>query len=74
MIMQLGLEHEGIHCWLHGCALFEGDYEDLLLCPKCNTPRYVDNSNDVPKKVLRYFPVIPCLKRLCQCLEIATLM
>nr|GEU88686.1 copia protein [Tanacetum cinerariifolium] len=41
--------------------------KDKQLCPVCNTSRWKDNHTTrkkVPKKVLRYFPIIPRLQRL----------
>ncbi|GJZ04489.1 hypothetical protein Tco_0537764 [Tanacetum coccineum] len=40
------------------------DNKDKKLCPVCNTSRWKDNNatgKKVPKKVLRYFPIIPRL-------------
>ncbi|GJZ63261.1 reverse transcriptase domain-containing protein [Tanacetum coccineum] len=43
--------------------------KDVHFCPVCKTSRW-KNSNTagkkVPKKVLRYFPIIPRLQRLCK--------
>nr|GEY29425.1 hypothetical protein [Tanacetum cinerariifolium] len=48
--------------------LFRGDdNEDLDFCPVCNTSRWKDSNTPgkkVPKKVLRYFLIIPILQRL----------
>jgi len=33
-------------------------------CDLCETPRYVDGSNKVPRKVLRYMPITARLQRL----------
>ncbi|GKE03261.1 hypothetical protein Tco_1395279, partial [Tanacetum coccineum] len=41
--------------------------EDKQFCPVCNTSRWKDSNTPgkkVPKKVLRYFPIIPRLQRL----------
>ncbi|GJU47874.1 hypothetical protein Tco_1217429 [Tanacetum coccineum] len=41
--------------------------KDLDFCPVCNTSRWKDSNTPgkkVPKKVLRYFPIIPRLQRL----------
>lgn len=58
-------------------------------CKKCNTSRYISNENDVgandvsddqqkmkskPTKVLRYFPLIPRLRRLYTCSKTAELL
>nr|GEU43179.1 hypothetical protein [Tanacetum cinerariifolium] len=52
----------------HDCYLFRGDdNKDLDFCPVCNTSRWKDNNTPgkkVPKKVLRYFSIIPRLQCL----------
>ncbi|GKE14451.1 hypothetical protein Tco_1422028 [Tanacetum coccineum] len=43
------------------------DNKDNQFCPVCNTSRWKDNNKTrkkVPKKVLRYFPIIPRLQHL----------
>ncbi|GKA05545.1 hypothetical protein Tco_0684665 [Tanacetum coccineum] len=43
------------------------DNKDVHFCPVCNTSRWKDSNTPgkkVPKKVLRYFPIIPRLQRL----------
>nr|GFB70872.1 hypothetical protein [Tanacetum cinerariifolium] len=62
------LGYESIHACEHDCCLFRGDdNEDLDLCPVCNTSRWKDSNTPgkkVPKKVLRYFSIIPRLQCL----------
>nr|GEX04838.1 hypothetical protein [Tanacetum cinerariifolium] len=64
----IGLGYELIHACEHDCCLFRGDdNKDLDFCPVCNTSRWKDSNTPgkkVPKKVLRYFPIIPRLQRL----------
>ncbi|GJX07066.1 retrotransposon gag domain, retroviral aspartyl protease [Tanacetum coccineum] len=47
---------------------FKGDAnKDVHFCPVCNTSRWKDSNTPgkkVPKKVLRYFPIIPRLQHL----------
>jgi hypothetical protein len=76
MIMRLGLEHVPIDCCLEGCVLYEkgGEYENLWECPKCQKPRFVESSNDIPLKQLCYFPIISRLRRLLKCPKIAELL
>nr|GEY86751.1 hypothetical protein [Tanacetum cinerariifolium] len=62
------LGYESIHACVNDCFLFRGDAnKDVHFCPVCNTSRW-KNSNTpgkkVPKKVLRYFLIIPRLQRL----------
>ncbi|GJT45171.1 hypothetical protein Tco_0953886 [Tanacetum coccineum] len=64
----IGLGYESIHACEHDCCLFRGDDNKYLdFCPVCNTSRWKDSNTPgkkVPKKVLRYFPIIPRLQRL----------
>ncbi|GJZ58038.1 hypothetical protein Tco_0613532 [Tanacetum coccineum] len=62
------LGYESIHACVNDYFLFWGDAnKDVHLCPVCNTSRWKDSNTSgkkVPKKVLRYFPIIPKLQRL----------
>nr|GFB09645.1 hypothetical protein [Tanacetum cinerariifolium] len=64
----IGLGYESIHAYEHDCCLFRGDdNKDLDFCPVCNTSRWKDSNTPgkkVPKKVSRYFLIIPRLQRL----------
>ncbi|GJQ93667.1 zinc finger, PHD-type containing protein [Tanacetum coccineum] len=64
----IGLWYESIHACVNDCYLFRGeDNKDKQFYPVCNTSRWKDNhttGKKVPKKVLRYFPIIPRLQRL----------
>ena len=71
MLMKLGLKHKQIHCCPNGHVLYEGIHEELEQCPECDQPRYIDGSNRVPQRVVRYFDVIKHLLRMFKCPEIA---
>ncbi|GJU92193.1 zinc finger, PHD-type containing protein [Tanacetum coccineum] len=64
----IGLGYESIHACVNDCFLFRGDNnKDVHFCPVCKTSRWKDSNTPgkkVPKKVLRYFPIIPRLQRL----------
>ncbi|GJZ68761.1 hypothetical protein Tco_0632311 [Tanacetum coccineum] len=64
----IGLGYESMHACVNDCFLFQGeDNKDKQFCPVCNTSRWKDNNTTgkkVPKKVLRYFLIIPRLQRL----------
>ncbi|GJZ04112.1 hypothetical protein Tco_0537387 [Tanacetum coccineum] len=64
----IGLGYELIHACVKDCFLFQGDAnKDVHFCLVCNTSRWKDSNTPgkkVPKKVLRYFPIIPRLQRL----------
>ena len=75
ILMKMGLEHKAIHCCSSGHILYEGpENEDLSQCPCCGEERYIVGSNNVPQKVLRYFPIIPRLQRLFHYPEVAKLL
>ncbi|GKA40199.1 hypothetical protein Tco_0732792 [Tanacetum coccineum] len=61
------LGYESIHACVNDYFLFWGeDNKDKQLCLVCNTSRWKDNhtiGKKVPKKVLRYFSIIPRLQR-----------
>ncbi|GJX76929.1 reverse transcriptase domain-containing protein [Tanacetum coccineum] len=64
----IGLGYELIHSCINDCFLFWGeDHKDKQFCPVCNTSIWKDSNTSgkkVPKKVLRYFLIIPRLQRL----------
>lgn len=75
IIMKMDLEHRAIHCCPNGHVLYEGaEHEDLSECPECGVSRYINGFEQIPRKVMRYFPIIPHLQRLFRCPEVASLM
>jgi len=62
--------YEKIHACVNDCCLFRKEFEKLDKCPKCNASRWKINlrtgdvKKGIPQKVLRYFPIIPRLKRM----------
>ena len=67
VIRDLAFGYELIDACEYNCVLFRKQYADLEACPKCNTPRWCTRESTrgkVPRKVLRYFPLTPRLKRL----------
>jgi hypothetical protein len=35
---RLGLDYKNIHACGKGCVLFQGEYRDVVSCPKCGAP------------------------------------
>ena len=77
VIRDLGLDYQKIHACYNDCVLFRGKYENLDSCPTCGESRWKyseaqasasDSSGvqkkRIPRKILRYFPLIPRLQRL----------
>nr|GEW38634.1 hypothetical protein [Tanacetum cinerariifolium] len=64
----IGLGYESIHACVNDCFLFRADNnKDVHFCPVCKTSRWKDSNTSgkkVPKKVLRYFLIIPRLQSL----------
>lgn len=79
------LTYEKIHACVNDCCLFRKENKDLDRCPICKYSRWKEDKwnmdddadkIDVPKKkipvkVLRYFPIVPRLKRLYNSAELA---
>ncbi|XP_022003765.1 uncharacterized protein LOC110901234 [Helianthus annuus] len=64
---KFGLAYEMIDVCTNDCALFWKENESLQNCPVCNESRRVDKDTkgtNVARKVLRYFPLTPRLRRL----------
>jgi len=62
--------YEKIHACVNDCILFRKRFKKLEKCPKRKASRWKTNMHTsekkkgVPQKVLRYFPIIPRLKRM----------
>ncbi|XP_048605689.1 uncharacterized protein LOC125583146 [Brassica napus] len=69
--------YEKIHACVNDCCLFRKKLKKLDSCPKCKASRWKINQHTgeikkgVPQKVLRYFPIIPRLKRMFRSEEMA---
>ena len=77
VVRDLGLNYEKIDACYNYCVLFRGkDYEGLDNCAKCGETRSKEckkgqdggsgcgSKRRVPRKILRYFPLIPRLQRI----------
>ncbi|XP_075486375.1 uncharacterized protein LOC142525980 [Primulina tabacum] len=75
LLKPFDLGYEKIHACPNDCCLFRKELQDLDSCPKCGSSRWkIDKvttkiCKGVPEKVLRYFPVIPKLKRIFKSTE-----
>ncbi|XP_062080641.1 uncharacterized protein LOC133785418 [Humulus lupulus] len=64
------LGYEKIHACVNDCCLFRKDKENMQEFPTCGTSSWMSDKltkkvrHGVPAKVLRYFPIIPRLKRM----------
>ncbi|XP_024025712.1 uncharacterized protein LOC112092834 [Morus notabilis] len=70
----LGLGYEPIHACKYDCVSFWKENAKLEECPMYKMSRWVDKDTKgkkIPHKVLRYFRLEPCVKRLYQSSHIA---
>ncbi|WVZ71512.1 hypothetical protein U9M48_020091 [Paspalum notatum var. saurae] len=72
LLKELGLGYESIHVCFNNCVLFRKKYAKLDNCPVCGLSRWKDaERKKIPQKVLRYFPLVPRLKRMFVTFEAA---
>ncbi|KAK3204369.1 hypothetical protein Dsin_018415 [Dipteronia sinensis] len=70
LLKTFDLGYEKIDACINDCCLFWKEREHLEACPKCDASRWKTNkrtntiNKGIPAKVLRYFPIIPRLKRM----------
>lgn len=69
--------YEKIHACVNDCCLYKKKLKKIEYCPKCMASRWKtnvhtgENKKGIPQKVLRYFPIIPRLKRMFRSEEMA---
>ncbi len=75
VVQDLGLDYQKIHACVNDCVLFRGGYDNMNRCPTCGESRWKNiDSGELgegsgiggvkkkvlrPRKILRYFPLIP---------------
>ncbi|KAK9286695.1 hypothetical protein L1049_015098 [Liquidambar formosana] len=70
LLKAFDLGYEKIHACVNDCCLFRKEKELMETCSKCNSSQWKSNprtnkiQKGVPAKVLRYFPIIPRLRRM----------
>ncbi|XP_019242461.1 PREDICTED: uncharacterized protein LOC109222569 [Nicotiana attenuata] len=80
IIKDLGLDYMKTDACVDNCILYRKEYEDLKQCPECGEKRWIVRKGEddtevassnlnkrkkgIPRKILRYFPLIPRLQRL----------
>jgi hypothetical protein len=72
VISKLGLDYNSIHACENDCILFQGEYENFVICPICKTPRYKDKNTR--RRVLRRFPLGPRIEHMFRTPKLAKLM
>jgi len=65
-LKELGLGFQSIDVCENNCVLFRKEYKKDDVCPVCKASRWKDGTGAkrIPHKVLRYFPLVPRLKRV----------
>ncbi|KAH9803018.1 hypothetical protein KPL71_001620 [Citrus sinensis] len=77
LLKTFDLGYEKIHSCINDCCLFRKELGNAHMCPKCGASRWKVNERTekiqqgVPAKVLRYFPIIPRLKRMFSVTDMA---
>ncbi|XP_020270916.1 uncharacterized protein LOC109846101 [Asparagus officinalis] len=74
IVKDLGLDYKKIHACPNDCMLYRGEDGEKVACSKCGESRWKANKQDVPAKVLRYFPLKPRVQRLFMCSQTAESM
>lgn len=88
VVRDLGLDYQKIHACVNDCVLFRGDYAEMDNCPTCGESRWKESGGiqkddhvetgsgqkRCPRKILRYFPLIPRLQRLYMRASTSSLM
>ncbi len=69
------LDYKNIHACGRRCVLYQGEYKDVVYCPKCGASPYKDEMNKLfPMKMLRHFPIILRLQRMFRTPTMSKLM
>ncbi|XP_020263246.1 uncharacterized protein LOC109839229 [Asparagus officinalis] len=78
IMSNLGLNCEKIHACPNDCVLYWKENSYKKECPTCGVSRYKKKAhtskNNIPLKVVRYFPITQRLQRLYKCKKTAVAM
>lgn len=75
LLKAFDLGYKKIHACPNDCCLYRKELKKATTCPKCGISRWKINKltseimKDIPAKVLRYFPIIPRLRRMFRDIE-----
>jgi hypothetical protein len=70
---RMGLSYNSIHACRNGCCLYWKELNNVENCPKCGAAKYTSERSQRAVKMLRYFFLIPRLKRMFRCGSLADL-
>ncbi len=76
ILSSIGMEYQIVHACVNDCMLFHGNNAHLTECSTCEEARYDPHMliEKVPKKSIRWFPIIPRLLHMYRCTNLAELM
>lgn len=76
LLRSIGMEYHIIHACENDCVLFRNEHANLDECPECGLSRYRSDmvTDKVPRKAMRYFPLIPRLLHNFRCSDLAEYM
>jgi hypothetical protein len=76
IMKEIGMDYQAIDACPNDHIIYYGQYALENECPQCQISRYRTDkaSKKVPRKVLRYIPIIPRFQRLFRCQSIAQFM
>lgn len=65
VLSSIGMAYHQIHACVNDCILFHGAHKDMDDCPVCSETQYREDmhSGVVPRKLVHWFPIIPCLQQ-----------
>ena len=76
IMKDIGMEYQIIDACPNDHIIYHKQHEFATECPECHISRYrIDQiTKRVPRKVLRYIPIIPRMQRLFKCTSLAQFM
>jgi len=76
ILSSIGMEYQIVHACVNDCMLFHGNNAHLTECSTCEEARYDPHmlTKKVPRKSVKWFPIIPRLLHMYRCIDLAELM
>jgi len=76
ILSSIGMEYQIVHACVNDGMLFHGNNAHLTECNTCEEARYDPHMliGRVPRKSVRWFPIIPHLLHMYGCTDLAELM
>ena len=73
---EIGMDYQAIDACPNNRIIYYGQYASKNKCSQCEISRYrtYQVTKKVPRKFLRYIPIIPCFQWLFRCQSIAQFM